>query len=488
MLAVRFPLIILAVVSFISGCTKIDTTTIGQGLLPIVDNINTFEETYDVVTKNYTNLKSDSTYIFTSEPHVLGHIDDPVFGKTTANMYIQVLPGSLPYTYPVASDSMHFDSAVLVLKYSGVYGDSLAPQKINVFRVVDDSFLNYRKDTDTTFVSKTYRLNEDVQYNSGELLGSAYMAPADMAVTRILSYKKDSVSTSQLRIRLDDNFGKSFLQQTASGAFLNDTTFLNFIRGFALVPEASAGGNGLMYFQTTADTKLLIYHRTDLRDGTKDTTVETFSAGSGITANYVARDRSAGEIASHLDNDLPDNVMYLQGAPGTYARVTIPGLENLSNRVVHRAELIVKQIWNGPQAIEDNLYPTPLIYTEVFNTDSNRVMPADSLIFNPYLTSVYSSDFFSYVGGHRTDTTDGAHIVARYNVNLTRYVQAIITRRFKNYPLQLTIPYKPDRFILENNSYLITPYTPLASGRLKAGGGGHPLYKMYMRIIYSKIQ
>ncbi|MGE5108525.1 MAG: DUF4270 family protein, partial [Sphingobacteriales bacterium] len=274
----------------------------------------------------------------------------------------------------------------------------------------------------------------------------------------------------------------------STGAFKNDDTYRAFFKGFALVPEASAGGNALMYFLTNSDTKLMIYHRVIKADGTKDTTVQAFQFGNfSANANYVKRDRSVGEVAAHLDNNLPDNVMYLQGTPGTYARVTVPGLENLSNRTIHRAELVMKQIWNGPQKIEDDLFPTGYVFPEIFNTDSGKITSADSLIYNPGLAGIYTSDFFYYVGGTRKDTFDlASRIIAKYDINLTRYVQGIVTRKFKNYPLHLTIPYRPFRFSFNNPT--VAPYSPLGSGRLKAGGGSHPQYKMYLRIIYSKIQ
>lgn len=463
-------------------------------MLPVVDNINTFEDYFDVVTKNYTDVNSDSTLVFSTDAQILGHLDDPIFGKTQANMYFQVSPPAYPFYYTKSKDSLLLDSAVLVVKYAAVYGDSLTKQKINVFRVTDDTFkvIHYRT-ADT--IRKYFRLNENVQYSTSELLGSAFVTPAELRTQRILNYKKDSVASSQLRVRLNDNFGRLFLDQDSTGAFKNENNFRSFFKGFALVPEAGAGGNALMYFLTNTDTKLLIYHRVLKPDGSKDTTVQEFrfgvtSASTGIlytaNANYVNRDRSGSEVASHLDNNIPDNVMYLQGTPGTYARVTVPGLENLSNRIIHRAELVMKQIWEGPQKIEDDLFPTGYVYPEIFNTDSGKITSSDTLIYNPLLNGIYTSDFFYYVGGTRKDTTDGAHIIAKYDINLTRYIQGIITRKFKNYPLHLTIPYRPFRFSFNNPT--VSPTSPLGSGRLKTGGGSHPQYKMYLRIIYSKIQ
>ncbi|HET9058107.1 MAG TPA: DUF4270 family protein [Chitinophagaceae bacterium] len=488
LLLLRYPLYFLFFLFYVVSCTKIDTTTIGGGILPSVDNINTFEQDLDVITKNYTDTISDSAFIFSSDPHILGLLNDPVFGKTQANLYFQVTPPVYPFTFSVGADSLFLDSAVLVVRYSAAYGDTLAKQRINVYRITDDSFSVTRKLSDATTAFKFYRINEDVVYDNSQVLGSAYVSPSELRPQRILGYKKDSLASMQLRIRLDDNFGRSFLDQGPDGGFVNDSIYrATFLKGFALVPEASAGGNALMYFQTSADTRLLIYHRIRKRDGSLDTTVQPFSFSSfSAAANYINRDRSSGEIAGHLDNNQPDDMVYLQGTPGTYARVWIPGLDTLSNRIIHRAELVVKQVWAGPQMIEDYLYPANLIYPEVFNTETGKIVTDDSLIFNPFLPSIYTPDFFVYVDGARRNALDlSANSVANYRINLTRYIQGVITRKNKNFPLHLTIPYRPLRFYTNS---IPAPFSPLGAGKLRAGGGSHPQYKMYLRIIYSKIQ
>ncbi|MGE5106467.1 MAG: DUF4270 family protein, partial [Sphingobacteriales bacterium] len=191
LLQFRYHLYLLISFIFFYGCTKIDTTTIGGGILPVVDNINTFEESFDVITKNYTDTNSDSSYVFSSDAQILGHLDDPIFGKTEANLYFQVIPPTYPFNYTKPKDSLLLDSAVLVVKYVAAYGDSLAKQKINVFRVTDDTFkiIHYRT-TDT--IRKYYRLNEDVAYNNLELLGSTFVSPAELRPERKIDYKKDS--------------------------------------------------------------------------------------------------------------------------------------------------------------------------------------------------------------------------------------------------------------------------------------------------------
>jgi hypothetical protein len=95
----RFPIqkIILAVSLVLTfGCTKIKSTDIGADLLPAIDNITTFDTTFEVVASTF--LTPDSLLPKLGRDvngnigqFVLGHIsNDPQFGKTTASIFFEV--------------------------------------------------------------------------------------------------------------------------------------------------------------------------------------------------------------------------------------------------------------------------------------------------------------------------------------------------------------------------------------------------------------
>ncbi len=130
------PLAVTAVllISIISlNCTKLDTTDIGSDQLPVVDNVNTFADTL-FINSTQENFFSDSTYIGTYDDYALGSIpNDPLFGRTTANIYMQLKPPFYPYYWGNSGDTIvGFDSVVLCLKYTGFWGDSLAPISLDV--------------------------------------------------------------------------------------------------------------------------------------------------------------------------------------------------------------------------------------------------------------------------------------------------------------------------------------------------------------------
>ena len=114
------------------SCQKIDTTDLGIGLIPAVDNVNTFDTILTVVTQN--NSFIDTTSISRTENHALGILEDPEFGTTNARIYFDILPQTSG-TYPFGNrDSAKIvDSVVLSLNYISLYGDSNSVEKIQVF-------------------------------------------------------------------------------------------------------------------------------------------------------------------------------------------------------------------------------------------------------------------------------------------------------------------------------------------------------------------
>jgi hypothetical protein len=121
----KFTLYLLACITIIASCTKIDTTTVGQGLIPPVDGVNTLLA--DTFTINCENglFNIDSSVLFKTDDNVLGYTQpNAQFGSTTANMYVQFHPTS-GFNWRAKRDSIiivnqgttvqGFDSAFLCL-------------------------------------------------------------------------------------------------------------------------------------------------------------------------------------------------------------------------------------------------------------------------------------------------------------------------------------------------------------------------------------
>jgi len=140
------------------------------------------------------------------------------------------------------------DSAVLILSYKRVYGDSTLPQKADVYQVNTIDTFNFDPSTCTG------------QTNDPLLLGSAIYTPQTL---------KDSVTgfkeswANELRIKLNNSFANDLLSQDTTTGFKSDSLFKKlFFKGFAVVPDVAFGGNALTYYSLAdTNTKLAVYFR-----------------------------------------------------------------------------------------------------------------------------------------------------------------------------------------------------------------------------------
>ncbi|HSQ43756.1 MAG TPA: DUF4270 family protein [Ginsengibacter sp.] len=457
-------------------CTKIDTTNLGGNLIPPVDNIHTFDTTLSVIANNFDTGVCDSVY--RTDLHALGFINnDPFFGKTTASMYFEMKPQYFPFAFPAAGkDSLLLDSAVLILHYSSTYGDTLTPQKVLVYKLNDA----FSRDT-------TYTTCNVFNYNSSEVIGEQTFIPARLTDS---IHARAEDSKNQLRIRLSDAFANTFISDS-SVIFGSDSTFKIFFKGFALIADQMFGGNAINYFDLgNADTRLSFYLRSTL-NGVKDTTRIDFpfTVYSG-EANSVVRERGTSEISGNLTHPATgDSILYVQTSPGSYAELKIPGLTGLSNRVIHRAELIVDQVYSGLPS--DKYLTTPdYLYLDMRDTSINagyRPIPCD------FKTSSGSPNF-SYFGGTRKIINDGSgHPVSEYVFNISRYVQSIVTKGAKNATLRLSSPYSITNSIsiVDDCGNAVAPFNfPLnniADGGVKLNGTNNTSTRIRLHIIYSTL-
>ncbi len=472
-------LFIFTVLIFLS-CRKInDATELGGDLIPVVDNITTFDTTLTVETYNgIFDPLVDSTVLVTGDDVFLGQIsNDPIFGQTDARLFMELKPPYYRYIFENKSDSLHLDSVVLVLDYQGTYGDTNSAQTIRVYEI--DNNVNFRFDS-------TYRITQNsIAYSS--LLGQRTFFPYQL---------KDSVKTfddttvSQLRIRLDDAFGTRLLgydstNSPVTGAYYSDSAFKTKFRGFAL---ESLSGNALMRFSLQGNnTKLVLYYRYDKNlVPNADTTYRTFNFTlQSASANYIARTHPAPIVSTAGDN-VEDQIVYLQNTPGTFARVVIPGLASLSNRVIHRAELSMEQVYDG----SDTVFTSPIsLMLDAYDPSIStfRTIPYDMAPDGNGNLTPYS------FGGIPKKIQDGSgNTVNVWRFNISRYVQNVVNGNFPAYELRVFSPYYtiekygiPGKVSDISRTVFVNP--SIAQGRVRLGGGNHPSQRMRLRIIYSKI-
>jgi len=478
------------------GCSKLDTTDIGSDLIPAVDNVTTFDT---ILTINTTQgIFTDTPTITRSEDHVLGMIsNDPLFGTTTANVYMQLKPVFYPFYFGKANDTINntlasgtgFDSIVLCMNYKGFWGDSMQPINLIVKEVSPNN-------------GKWDSLYEDknIAYvpNTGATIGNLSLDIKKLKNWVKYANKRDSVRF-QIRIPLSASFANSIFSKNndtaVNGVFRTDSLFRAFQNGIAVL---ATGGNGLISTNLAdTSTKLEIHYRKK-NGGAIDTAYTSFKLSTNFlstfnypsaTCNNVIRNRTGAAVSAPASD-----AIYLQAGPGTYANLSIPALSTLTNRIVHRAEIIVEQV-PFSSAVDALLTPPSYLYLDLKDTGTTNKWKPIYFDLNPSIG--YDPDFklsstfypgtidLIYFGGYSQDKIVAAVPVKAYNINITRYVQQIVTKHTTNYQMRL---FAPNSFAYPQYSNIGIPYyNSFAIGRVKVGSGSNANYKMRLRIIYSKI-
>ena len=486
-------------VALSTSCTKFDTTTLGTDLLPVVDNVKTFADTLDVVSSQ--NTMTDTVKLSRDFFHTLGRIsDDPQFGTTTSNIYLQLKPSFYPYSYTNnrLDTLLGIDSVVIGLNYRGTYGDTSISQIIQVREVVDSSF------RDSPFKLRTTMYAPMVSNTA--LLGSTTVTPKDLFNKLILRRGKDSV-TSQIRIRIiNPIFLNKILTRdsvripSTNNAYFNDSAFRRDFNGFAITASNSAG-NGLMYINLLDSRTRLEIHYRKTNSGVKDTSVAYLfvaSSSGGIfpssTANEIIRNR-VGFPAS-----TPNAAFnYLQAAPGIGINVSIPGLDTfkMKNRIIHRAYLQMNQVVDD--RILDNKFIAPLFaYLDLKETATGGNDIYKPIYFDLNPNSNYNPDvqsiFFpnsidqGYYGGRVKTKTDQTLLpYSSYDINVSRYIQRMVISNGINYDFRIRAPFTLSYPQYTSNT--IDYANQIAFGRVRVASGANPDKKLRMKlvVIYSKL-
>jgi hypothetical protein len=494
--------IILGTFILFSSCRKInEATDLGNDIVP--DGVNTFDTTLTVEAYNdlFTlggpaadSLKEDSTNSSYTDEQFLGIINsDPLFGKTDAQMFFELRPLTFPFAFLNKKDSISLDSVVLVLDFVETYGDSTVSQTINVSEITSD----FRADT-------SYLVRKNTDFTVGGLLGSTTVSPRSLDDS-VKAYLDTTVN--QLRIRLSDAFGNRLLSYDSissgvNNAYSSDSAFKVKFKGFAL--RSVSGGNAVMGFNLQgANTKLAIYYKYLHGAGTDlDTAVTYFNFKPRTTYftlatashNYVKRDYSGSDLENAQGGGSPDQYVYLQNTPGSFATIKIPGLAGLSNRVIHKAELIAEEAFHPT----DTLFTPPtFLYLDAYSTSISRYRNIPYDIVYDGTSGAYNLNAFGIAPINALDAS--GKVIKTWHFNISRYVQHIVNGTEPPYDLRLFAPfYATDQYYAPTANATPLQFPPvvyvnpkLVVGRVRLSGNtgttdSNP-HKLRLRIVYSKI-
>ncbi len=393
----------------------------------------------------------------------IGYFQDPIFGKTTANVAMSLNTPSTDLTFGTAPA---LDSAVLVLKYAdGYYGDATAKLQFEVYQ------LAARLQPGKVFY------NTDVQAFDNSILVGSRLAKVNtvdsVLVTEIVKGAPDvqKKKAPQIRITLDPTFINSNFLNADVANFKTNSAFNNFIKGLYVTVNGAqtTGAGGIAYFDlSSADgSKLELYYK-NTSGTTVDTTVVSFPIQNSLSpvAAEFKHDYTGTLVETQLNNPNTEyDDTYVQAMAGVKTRVNFPNLDQLGKITVNKAELIV----SVDQGTADVFKPVPRLF--LYQSDiagQKQLVPDISDHDSRALTDAGFGGFY--------DSTK-----KRYTFVLTSYVQDLLSGKLKQYNTYISAV---DSLA---NRLTALPSSGTTAARVVIGSGKSTSnYKMKLNIIYTK--
>ncbi len=285
------------------------------------------QDTFSLITYTFAE---DSTSTKNNLASLLGSYNDPTFGMVNAELFSQFHIQSLSPDFGDLS-TVAIDSFVLSLVYSGSYGKT-GDQTIEVFEVDEADGISNNDDS-TYYQFSSVSSDETTDWvTTGQ--STVNMNPDNTTIVNSLEVP------SQLRISLDTNKARTFMQDAAlaPASFASTDAFSDYFKGLHIRTAnvgQTPGEGGVMYFNLkAASSKLTIYYTQDGDQKTYDFYMNTETTHF----NKVDMDNSMTRVQDVIDNTSEGQVDYYAQAFRSRAAVEMPSISNIpGNAVVHSA-------------------------------------------------------------------------------------------------------------------------------------------------------
>ena len=415
---ILFLISLFAVVVFFS-CKK--STLVGSDILPKGDNLNGILT--DSLTLYTKTVHEDSLRISGSATYLLGSMQEPVFGKTSAGIFTQFTLS----TFNPSFRNCTIDSVVLSLVYKGSYGNvANAMQSVTVYPI-----------TATLNSDSSYYSNRSFAYDPVQVGQRMNFTPD---FTHSIHEYGDSLKP-MLRVKLNNTFGQNILDADSAN-FITLAAFQNFFKGFYLQPNENAPGTGMIYLNLTdADTRLTLFYH----NATSDSLRFNFGIGSGCAStNLFKHNYSNSLVNTALKNhNKSDSILYVQSMAGVKSRITIPFLKSLGHILVNKAEIEVTQVFD------------PMTDDSTFHVPSQMILlKADSLGKDALIPDLLTTAYLKYGGIKSTFINSQGQTVVKFTFSIADQLQLIVNNKITDYGFYL-INYNStetaDRFVLGGN-------------------------------------
>lgn len=386
----------------------------------------------DTLTMGYTDtvqivaysIPEDSVYTGSLSYAQIGSMYDPIFGRTTANVYTQVYLSNSNTRF---SASPVFDSAYLYLPYKSSYGDTLSNMTLHVYALTEsivDSLNSYS--------------NSTLSYDQANPLGEITFQPEPTDST----FYDGAKQAPMLRIPINANFGNYIL--AADTASLNSSTnFVKYFKGICIVadPQNSPGKGSIITFSMPSDYSRIVMYYHNLPGDTVKSYVFPITTDCSRFQNYDHNGYAEAipMLKQQLDGNLSlgQQFLFAQGMAGIKIKIEFPYL----NKWFESEKIIV----NDAQLILGNAS-----VSDVFSNPSSVTLRqvGEAGTTSPF-SIVDENESSAYFDGTYNETSNS------YRFRLTRYIQQVLTGKVNDNGLHLIIPsasYLGSRLVLNGTA------------------------------------
>lgn len=456
---------IISILSIISACKK--DNSIGADILPTDDLLNVkFTDTLTLFSKTLSDtfLRTDKL-----SKNFLGVINDSKFGFQKASIAMEldkptsVYDDTLMTTYTV-------DSVVLFLKYSSVYGDTTVAQSFEVSTIGNKISENSAYYSNSSLFSSTGVVGSVSNYLFTPTTNPVHMSTTDTTGT-----------VGVFRVKLNNSLGNTIIN-LGQTVLRDSALFKNAFPGI-LVENASNIGKAMAEIDINSTYSSIAIFFKDKYGTSKDMRLYTslIKYVSGVATTRVnGVNLFSNSLSSDVQNTatsglLSDSINYVLGQGGTTVRLSLPTLTNLGRIAVNKAVVSVTQLQQNANAAFD--LPPYMVLLKRNSSGNIDILPTGD-----------------GVGILDTTASDGlGNKIARYNFNVSKYVQAVANGTEANTDLY----FATYRFAgtdgavnvlnsIVNSSILNIGYTP---SRVVIAGANHSdaRYKMKLNLTYTVI-
>ena len=383
-----------------------------------------------VQTQREDSLRTDNINF-----HVLGSINDSVFGPSQASIYSQLsLNGAIAFP-----NNAEVDSIILQMAFIDYYGDLQDDQDFAVYE------LKHGFDAERDY------------YNTSSLkLGDK--------IGQTKNFRLDS-SNGKLRINVTKLWGRNAFR--AGQSYDQTDDFQDDFKGIAVVPQSNMETNqGIIYYfnLVSLESYMNVHYHYYTTSGSRLEREEAiaelqFQTDAEVFSSF-SHDYSGKLVEDYIDADSSNaNRAFVQAFGGTYTSIDISALQSLIDSpliAVHKAELVLPCDCDLHDVY---LKPIPFLDIKYVAENGNLTdLPDKSKV---YWVRAYNGGQNAYVFNI---TNHAQQVINNYRFNEEYSDNGLTIKAVKNEP----IPFSAGRFVLKGS-------------RTKRPQGS------YMRIFYSKI-